>query len=602
MSDNKTLLFDGTKRIVFQKTCDVKNTFTYEFWVKAEETQIMDQEQSDGVDGLFGKNYLIGPDFYPEGSAGCGISIGTNGISVYEHSINHLPARLVCSYDFSEWQHVAVVSDNKTLRLFINGQFIKEEGAPCAVEYLLPSLSLGGHVYGTFKGQVREFRLWSTVRTEEEIQAYMFLSLNGKEENLYFYRDPDRGISVSNGIKRDIAVSVIIPSHNRCPLNYFSLLSLERQDYPLQQMEVIFLDDESTDATSSMHDIVNPGFPLIYLKLMSNIGRSKVRNLGASIAVGRIFIFIDAEMICGPDYVRNHVNHHLNGDDKVVSGAMRPRRIYTISDPNFSWQQIMSMKECYSGHPIAAPLIERFMQGESTPFQLLPFEMMLDPAHLKQWSIGSSYFENILFTYGTRFTKFHYSWMNMITCNVSMTKGLFEETGGFDEHFEGFGWEDWEFGYHAALKGAIFIHDDAVVNFHQEHPIFSGNELQSRWNFLRFCEKYPANMEIQLLALTMVPDWVTLQEINDYLTELNHIRAIYSGRFKSFNQYVDTALSLLLVRLRNSEKMSLPIADSVVNAAEEIAVQADLSAIRELNSFPKLLDLYERLSRYFFKV
>lgn len=602
MIDNKTLFFDGTKRVVFQKTCEIKNSFTYEFWIRAEETQSMDQEQSDGVDGLLGKNYLVGPDFYPEGSAGCGISIGTNGISVYEHSVNHLPARLVSHYDFSDWQHVAVVSDNKTLRLFINGEFIKEEGAPCVVDYLIPSLSLGGHVYGTFKGQVREFRLWSSVRTEEEIKAQMFLRLSGEEEHLYFYRDPDRGINVSNGIKRDIVVSIIIPSYNRCPLNYFTLLSLERQDFPLQQMEVIFLDDDSTDATSSMYDILNPAFPLIYMKLMSNIGRSKVRNLGSSIAAGRIFIFIDAEMICGPDFVRHHANHHLSGENRVVSGAMRPRRIYTISDPHFSPDQIMKMKECYSGHPIAEPLIERFMKGENSPFQLLPFELMLDPAHLKQWSMENSYFEDILSTYGTGFKQFHYSWMNVITCNVSMTKSLFEETGGFDEEFEGFGWEDWEFGYQAALKGAIFIHDDAVVNFHQEHPIQPGNEIQSRWNFLRLCDKYPNSMEIKLLALTMVPDWVTLQDINGYVTELNQIRAIYSGGFIPFNQYIDTAVHLILVKLCTSENITLPIADYVVSPLEKIAVQTDISAIKELGCFPKLLELYERLSRYFYKI
>lgn len=602
MFDNKTMLFDGTRYITFQKSCDIKNSFTYEFWVKAEEEQIMDQEQSTGVDGLWGKSYLVGPDFHSEGSAGCGISVGTNGISVYEHSINHLPARLVCHHDFSDWHHVAVVADNKKLRLFINGQCIKEDGAPCAVKYLYPSLSLGGHEYGAFKGQIREFRLWSTVRTEDEINDYMFSSLNGKEDNLYFYRDADREIIVRYGTKRDIAVSVIIPSHNRCPLNYFSLLSLDKQDFPLDQIEVIFLDDDSTDATSSMYDILNPGFSFIYVKQLRNIGRSKVRNLGARIAVGRTFIFLDAEMICRPDYVRLHVNHHLSEKEKIVSGAMRPRRIYTISNPDYSSEQIMNMKERYSGHPIAAPLIDRFLQGERSPFQLLPIEMMLDPTHLEQWSVGNSYFDSILSTFGARFIQFQYSWMNMITCNVSMTKYFFQETGGFDEYFEGFGWEDWELGYRAALKGAIFIHDDTLINFHQEHPISQENAIQSRWNFLKFCEKYPESMEIKLLALTMVPDWVTLIDINGYLTELNSIRTIYPKRFRSFYQFIDKTVNLLLERLRDSEEISLPIANSVLSEQEEIAVQIDLFSIRKLGCFPMLLQLHERLSSYYYKV
>ncbi|MNC45308.1 Hyaluronan synthase [compost metagenome] len=188
----------------------------------------------------------------------------------------------------------------------------------------------------------------------------------------------------------------------------------------------------------------------------------------------------------------------------------------------------------------------------------------------------------------------------MITNNVSLTKRFFEETGGFDGRFEGFGWEDWEFGYRAAQHGAIFIHDDAVVNFHQEHPILPENRFESRRNFLRFCEKYYGELEIKLLALIMMPDFVTLPEINGYLTEYNSIRAIYPKRFRAFYHYVDTAVNMLLQRLWDMEEMTLPVAGSVLSAEEDMDVQADLSVIRELASFPKLVELYERLSKYFF--
>ena len=226
--------------------------------------------------------------------------------------------------------------------------------------------------------------------------------------------------------------------------------------------------------------------------------------------------------------------------------------------------------------------------------------MMFDPAHLQVWSRVTSYFENILSAYGNRFKHFEYSWMNMITNNVSLTKRFFEEIGGFDGDFEGFGWEDWEFGFRAAQKGAIFIHDDAVINFHQEHPILQDNSMQSRQNYLKFCEKYPDNIEIKLLVLTMMPDWVTLPEINEYLLELKQIRAIYSRRFNAFNHYVDTAINQLLDRLKDPAGISFPIAASVLSDAEEIAAKADLLSIENLASFPRLLELYGRLSRYYF--
>ncbi|ASA19866.1 glycosyltransferase [Paenibacillus donghaensis] len=600
MYEYDTLHFEGNGWIKFQKMCDIYNTFTYEFWVMAEEEQMLDQEQNVGEDGLQGKKYLVGPDFYPVGAAGCGISVGTNGISVYEHSINHLPARLVLAYDFSDWQHVAIVLDNRRLQLYINGEWVKEESTPSNVEKIRPSLCLGGHVYGTFKGQVKEFRLWATARTKDEINANMFSSLNGNETGLYFYRDPARNLVVSQGISINPEVSVIMPSNNRSPLNYFSLLCLDQQQFPKQQMEVVFLDDGSKDSTESIYDLLNPSYSFIYVQRLNNTGRSKIRNTGAGIAAGQILLFLDTEMICGPDFVMNHVTHHRTGERKIVSGSMRGRRIYTVADPNYSPEQKLQMKEIYTDHPVAAPLIEHFLQSDSTPVQLLPFEMMFDLNHLYQWSISSDYFESILLTFGSKFKQFQYSWMNMTTNNVSMSKRFFEGIGGFDEHFMGFGWEDWEFGYRAVKKGALFIHDDGVINFHQEHSAPIENMIQSRQNFLRFHEKYPQDMEIKFLALTMEPDWVTLTELNGYLTEYNNIRAIYKNRFEAFHYYLDRAFNLLLARLRQHGVITLPIADSVISQQENEALEEDLYVIRELGAFPKLLELSERLSKYYY--
>ncbi|MDT3428367.1 glycosyltransferase involved in cell wall biosynthesis [Paenibacillus forsythiae] len=600
MYEQSTLQFDGSEWIKFQRTCDISNTFTYEFWVKAEEEQALDEERNTGADGTGGRAYLVGPDFYPEGSAGCGISVGTNGIAVYEHSVNHLPARLVFAHDFSEWQHVAVVSDNKKLRLYINGARVKEESMASNVERVIPSLGIGGHQYGTFKGQVREFRLWSVARSEEEIGTHIFSALDGDEGGLYFYRDPARGVAVSGGTPRNFAVSVIIPSYNRCPLNYFSLMSLERQQFPLQQMEVVFLDDGSTDHTPSLYYSLYPEFPFIYVQQLKSRGRSRIRNIGSGIATGRTLLFVDAEMICGPDFVMTHVNHHQSGERNIVSGAMRSRRIYTMTDPGYSAQQKSVMSELYSGNPITAPIIEQFMQGDQTPVQLLPFELMFDPDHLNRWSSKNDYFDSILQTYGSKFKLFQYSWLNLITNNLSMTKRFFDEIGGFDEALTGFGWEDWEFGYRAARKGAVFIHDDAVINYHQEHPISPENTFQSRSNYLKFCDKNPQAMEIKLFALTMVPDWVTLSDLNDYLMEYNKIKAIYKDRFKWFHRYLERAIDLLLEQLRQTETITLPIAPSVLRPEEETAVREDVAAIRELDAFPKLLEMFERVSKYYY--
>ncbi|NGM83672.1 glycosyltransferase [Paenibacillus sp. 7124] len=600
MYEESTLRFDGNGWIKFQRTCEISNNFTYEFWVKAEEEQILDEERNTGTDGISGRKFLVGPDFYPVGSAGCGISVGTNGISVFEHCVNHLPARLVFAHDFSEWQHVAVICDNKKLRLYINGTGVKGESMSTNVEHIIPSLCLGGNMYGTFKGQVREFRLWSSVRSAEEIRDYMYSKLDGEEAGLYFYRDPSRSIAVINGIKRTFAASIVMPSYNRCPLNYFSLLSLERQQFPLQQLEVIFLDDGSTDPTPVVYYSVYPEYSFIYVQQLKSRGRSKIRNIGTSIAVGHTLLFVDAEMICGPDFVMNHVNHHQSGENKVVSGAMRSRLLYTMTGPGYSSGQKAAISSLYAGHPIAAPIVERLMQGDETPVQLLPFEMMFDPGHLNYWSNKNGFFENILQTYGSRFKLFNYAWVNLITNNVSMTKRFYDELGGFEEYFEGFGWEDWELGYRAARNGAIFIHDDALVNYHQEHPVSSDNHIDARWNFIKLCEKYPHEMEIKLFVLTMVPDFATLPVLSDYLSDYNNIRAIYKNRFKSLHHYLNQTLDLMIASLRYNNSVALPIARPASWYEEEKAVSEDIAAVKEMGVFPKLVELYERVSKYYY--
>ncbi|MCM3748797.1 glycosyltransferase [Paenibacillus pasadenensis] len=589
MLDSKQLQFDGAEWIVFQKSCEIQNTFTYEFWVKAEEEQVLDLEKSAGNDGLTGKKYLVGPDLYPYGAAGCGISVGTNGIAIYEHSDNHIPARLVYPYHFSDWTHVAVVSDHKKLRLYINGRLVKEEGAACVIQHLHPSLCLGGHQYGTFKGQVSDFRLWSTVRTEYELKTSMLAKLNGDETGLYFYRDLHRGISVHQGKLKPIAVSIIMPSYNRCPLNHYALLSLNKQRFPLQQMEVIFLNDHSTDSTESLYRLLEPKYTFIYVHSLKNRGRAKIRNRGAKIAAGSTFIFIDADMICGPAFVKRHLAHHVQEDQKIVSGSLRMRRIYTIADREFSAEQIVQMKSSYSGHPIAPIHINRFIKEDHAQVQLLPLEMMFDPAHLNRWSSGIMNYESILSKYGSRFQQYQYPWMNLITNNVSMRRSFFEKLDGFDEHFQGFGWEDWELGYRAAGQGAAFIHDDSVINYHQEHPIAADTSLQAKRNYLKFHEKNPHDPAVKLLTLIMLPDPVGFTELSQYMTDYNNLKAAFPSRFKAFYSYMDSAIDALPERLKR-ENSNIPIQQS-------IQVSNELSIIQKKFAFPSVMEFYRRITR-----
>lgn len=135
--------------------------------------------------GIVGQTYLIYPDngsTYGAGHAGVGISIGTNGIGVYEHSNNYLPGRLNYYGNVPDWAHISVVSENGLLKLYVNGSL---KGSVVASGYTLhPSLGLSGNGYGNYGGYISEVRVWNTALTTDQIRNNINANLSGSEANL----------------------------------------------------------------------------------------------------------------------------------------------------------------------------------------------------------------------------------------------------------------------------------------------------------------------------------------------------------------------------------------------------------------------------------
>ncbi|EIJ79769.1 hypothetical protein MGA3_15506 [Bacillus methanolicus MGA3] len=75
-----------------------------------------------------GKRYIIGPGYGEKAEdAGFGVSVGTNGVIVYEHSSAYLPALLVYPMSITDWKQIAVVYRSKTPNLYVNGDFKKKD-------------------------------------------------------------------------------------------------------------------------------------------------------------------------------------------------------------------------------------------------------------------------------------------------------------------------------------------------------------------------------------------------------------------------------------------------------------------------------------------
>jgi Concanavalin A-like lectin/glucanases superfamily len=164
----------------------VTNNFTME--VKAKALYTKGSASGAQIDGVFsGQNFLLFPDqggggFAP-GHAGVGISMGTNGVAVYEHSSYYMPARIAFNnYNTNDWMHITVVSTNGVLKLYINGALVSTVGASGYV--LHPSGDMGGYWGNAFAGYVGEVRVWNASLTGDQIRTNLNATLTGAESNL----------------------------------------------------------------------------------------------------------------------------------------------------------------------------------------------------------------------------------------------------------------------------------------------------------------------------------------------------------------------------------------------------------------------------------
>ena len=88
-------------------------------------------------------------------------------------------------------------------------------------------------------------------------------------------------------------ISVIVPCYNADRYLSVCLESLRAQREP--EIEMILIDDGSTDATSALLDSFARIEPRAQVVHVHNAGVSAARNLGLSMASGRYIAFVDAD-------------------------------------------------------------------------------------------------------------------------------------------------------------------------------------------------------------------------------------------------------------------------------------------------------------------
>lgn len=104
-------------------------------------------------------------------------------------------------------------------------------------------------------------------------------------------------------MSRSKLISLVIPTFNEEKDIISCLTSLKAQTY--KNFEVIVVDDGSTDKTVSRVARFKTDNPKIkiYSKKLQHNGPGTARNFGASIAKGKILVFVDADMLLDPIFI-----------------------------------------------------------------------------------------------------------------------------------------------------------------------------------------------------------------------------------------------------------------------------------------------------------
>jgi glycosyltransferase involved in cell wall biosynthesis len=117
-------------------------------------------------------------------------------------------------------------------------------------------------------------------------------------------------------------VSMVVPTYQRARYLPHLFAAIGAQVYPAEKLELIVVDNSSTDDTESVVDAWARAMPFpVRFHRKSNNGPAASRNVGARLARGEVLGYTDSDCIPDPRWVVNAV-HRLRAGADMVGGPM----------------------------------------------------------------------------------------------------------------------------------------------------------------------------------------------------------------------------------------------------------------------------------------
>ncbi len=233
-------------------------------------------------------------------------------------------------------------------------------------------------------------------------------------------------------------VSVVIPTHSRSQVLLRCLNALIEQRADVKSLEIVVVDDGSTDDTARMVEQLRAESPveMRFVRLKAQCGPAAARNRGIAAATSEIVVFIGDDIIVQPGFLRRHCEMH---------------------------RRFRGVKTAVLGYTTWHPELE-----------ITPFMAWLEDAGVQ---FDYSWVERLGPT-----------WQHFYTSNISLKRRFMLDNGLFDEDFKHAAIEDTELGFRLFKRGLKTVYRKEALAYHF-HPGIEARSWCEDAMFQRgFCE------------------------------------------------------------------------------------------------------------------
>jgi GT2 family glycosyltransferase len=238
-------------------------------------------------------------------------------------------------------------------------------------------------------------------------------------------------------------LSVIIPTHERASRLRNTLAALGAQSLPREAFEVIVVDDGSSETTRAELRRLAAPVPFTLIEKPQG-GLASARNAGAERATGDVLLFLDDDVVPGPDTLREHLASHGESARPVAVVGSLPYPPHVRLDC-FLWYLERS------GHYDLYRNPRKYPEGRPP----------LPP----------------------------------LNGNSSIRRSVFVAAGRYDESFRQYGSEDLELGHRLAEAGVRFVYNPRAVGYHdhvKDFPRFCLDMERAGESLIGIYRKHPA--------------------------------------------------------------------------------------------------------------